>query len=305
LKETKAVVFSLFGADRFVSELTQALGFEKGDLLQRRFPDGESYLRYEASLKGKKVILVDTLDHPDEKILPLIFAAGTAKELGATEVGLVAPYLAYMRQDARFHPGEAITSISFARLISQAFDWMVTVDPHLHRHRTLNEIYTITTQVVPAAPLISDWIQKNVSQAVLVGPDVESKQWVSQIAQATRIPFTILEKERLGDHQVKVSVPALKDFPNHTPVLVDDIVSTGQTMLETIRHLRDMGSKPPVCVVVHPIFAGITSQTLMEAGAERVVSCNTIPHESNQLDLAPSLIGALTSHISSSLPSGH
>ncbi|WP_164119514.1 ribose-phosphate pyrophosphokinase-like domain-containing protein, partial [Stenotrophomonas maltophilia] len=85
------------------------------------------------------------LAQPNEKILPLIFAAATARELGAARVGLVAPYLAYMRQDRRFNPGEAVTSRQMAHLVSGAFDWMVTVDPHLHRYSDLSEIYSIPT----------------------------------------------------------------------------------------------------------------------------------------------------------------
>jgi ribose-phosphate pyrophosphokinase len=293
LKKNDTFVFSLFGQSHFVTHITKALKLTKGKLITHQFPDGESYIRYGDSLKGKKVVIIDTLDHPNEKTLPLIFAAETAKELGATNVGLVAPYLAYMRQDTRFHPGEAITSTYFGKLISQAFDWMVTVDPHLHRRHTLSEIYTIPTQVVSAAPIISSWIEKHVSQAVLIGPDEESKQWVSQIAQGIHIPFTVLEKTRLDDHHVNVSVPALKNFSHHTPVLIDDIVSTGQTMIETIRHLKVIGAKPPVCIVVHPIFAGIRTQTLIEAGAKQVVSCNTIPHNSNELDLSEILAAAI------------
>jgi ribose-phosphate pyrophosphokinase len=297
LKEHNTLIFSLFGSHHFVDEFAKALNLGKGQLIRRSFPDGECYLRYETPVEGKRVVIVDTLDHPDEKILPLIFAAQTAKELGATSVGLVAPYLSYMRQDTRFQSGEAITSTSFAKLISQTFDWMITVDPHLHRHHALNEIYTIPTQVVPACAVISSWINNNIKQAFLIGPDGESKQWVSQIAEAIQAPFTVLEKTRLSDHEVKVSIPTLKDFPTHTPVLVDDIVSTGQTMIETLRHLKSLGAKPPVCIAVHPIFAGISTETLLKAGAKMVVSCNTIPHDSNQLDLTPSLIQSLKNFI--------
>lgn len=293
LKKSSTLIFSLFGSDHFVSDLAKALEYEKIQPICRQFPDGESYLRYESPVQGKKIIIVDTLDHPNEKILPLLFAAETAKELGATEVGLIAPYLAYMRQDTRFHSGEAVTSTYFAKLVSQTFDWMMTVDPHLHRYHALSEIYTIPTKIIPAAPVISSWIQEHIKQPLLIGPDGESKQWVSQIAQAIDAPFTILGKVRLGDQDVKVSIPLMKEFPNHVPVLVDDIISTGQTMIETIRHLNSLKTKKPVCIVVHPIFAGLITQTLLHEGAERIVSCNTIPHDSNQLDLSQSLIHAL------------
>ena len=93
-------------------------------------------------------VIVCSLQHADETILPLVFAAGTMRELGATRVGLVAPYLAYMRQDRRFHEGEAVSAVHFATLVSRSVDWMVTVEPHLHRVATLGEIYSIPTDAV-------------------------------------------------------------------------------------------------------------------------------------------------------------
>ena len=78
--------------------------------------------------------LICTLTHPDQQFLLLVFAADAARELGAREVNLVAPYLAYMRQDKRFHDGESVTSRSFARMVSSTLDKLLTVDPHLHRY---------------------------------------------------------------------------------------------------------------------------------------------------------------------------
>jgi ribose-phosphate pyrophosphokinase len=151
--------------------LAQAVGAEIAEIEHRRFPDGETYLRYRTSPEGQRVILLCTLDRPDAKILPLIFAACTARELGAASLGLVCPYLAYMRQDRRFLPGEAVTSTHFAALLSSACDWLVTVDPHLHRRGSLSDIYSVPAIAVHAAPLISAWIRENVERPLLIGPD--------------------------------------------------------------------------------------------------------------------------------------
>lgn len=286
---TSPITFSLFGADAFMKDL------DRGLLTFHRFPDGESYIRFDESLEGREVVFIDTLSQPDSKILPLLFAARTAKEMGAVRVGLVAPYLAYMRQDTRFKPGEAITSIHFAHLISEAFDWLVTVDPHLHRYKTLSEIYSIPTQVVTATQPISQWIHGHVDQPVLIGPDSESAQWVAQIAAEIGAPFLVLEKTRYSDQDVKVSIPALEKYSFHTPILIDDIISTGQTMIETIKHLKSLRTKPPVCIGVHAVFAGITTETLIEAGAAKVVTCNTISHDSNGIDVFPLLFQGVKS----------
>lgn len=265
--------------------LAARIGAELGKMTVRRFPDGESYLRIDTPVEGRPVVLLGTLDRPDEKVLPLLFLAATAKDLGAARVGLIAPYLAYMRQDRRFQPGEGISSVYFARLLSGFVDWLVTVDPHLHRRKSLIEIYSIPTVVVHAAPLISEWIRANIKSPVLVGPDAESAQWVGEVAEGADAPYIVLEKVRRGDRDVDVSVPEVERWRKHTPVLVDDIISTGRTMIETIGHLRHVGLPPPVCIGIHAIFADRAYDDLQKAGAVRVVTCNTVPHVTNAVDV--------------------
>jgi ribose-phosphate pyrophosphokinase len=218
--------------------------------------------------------------------MTIMFFAQTAKELGAKSVDLIAPYLGYMRQDKRFHEGEAITSNIFAAFLSQHFDNLITVDPHLHRHKAMNEIYTIPAKVVHAADAIADWIKDHVENPVLIGPDEESDQWVSDVAQRAGAAYTVLTKTRHGDKDVEVSVPDVDQYKDHTPVLVDDIISTARTMIAAAGHLKEAGMKPPVCIGVHAVFAGDGYEALQQAGAGKIVTCNTIPHETNDIDLS-------------------
>jgi ribose-phosphate pyrophosphokinase len=140
-----------------------------------------------------------------------------------------APSAIANRQDRRFQPGEAVTSTYFAKILSSQIDWMVTVDPHLHRRSSLAEIYSIPTQVMHAAPLISDWIRNEVKKPLLIGPDSESEQWVAAVARDAVAPHLVLQKVRHGDRDVEISVPEVARWRDHIPVLVDDIVSTGRT----------------------------------------------------------------------------
>jgi ribose-phosphate pyrophosphokinase len=199
---------------------------------------------------------------------------------------LITPYLAYMRQDKRFKPGEGITSEYFAQLISQFAETIITVDPHLHRRSSLAEIYAIPATVVHAANHISEWIKNNVDNPVLIGPDSESEQWVSEVAKNANAPFIVLEKIRHGDKDVEVSVPHLAKYKSHTPVLVDDIISTARTMIETVGHLKRAGMKPPICIGVHAVFSGNAYKDILNAGAEKAITCNTIQHESNGIDIS-------------------
>lgn len=284
-----AILLALPGNDEQTRLLADRIGADIGSLTVRRFPDGESYVRIETSIKEREVIAVCTLDRPDDKILPLLFLAATARELGVRRLGLVAPYLAYMRQDRRFNEGEGVTSLYFARMLSETIDWLVTVDPHLHRRRSLGEIYSIPSAVVHAAPYISSWIRENVERPLLIGPDGESAQWVDAVARDAGAPSLVLEKTRRGDRDVEVSVPMLDRWREHRPVLVDDIVSTAHTMIETVGHVRRAGLAAPVCIGVHAVFAGRAYSDLLAAGAARVVTCNTIPHASNTIDLTAAL----------------
>lgn len=259
----------------------------------RRFPDEETYARLDASVEGCDVVLVATLDRPDSKVLSVLFLADLVRDLGARRCVLVAPYLAYMRQDTRFRPGEAVTSRSFARVLSAACDGLVTVDPHLHRYSSLADLYTVPTRVVHAAALLSEWIRLSVKDPVLIGPDSESEQWVAEVARLAGAPFVVLQKTRHGDREVEISVPDVERWISRRPVLVDDIISTARTMSETIGHLHQAGLAPPVCIGVHALFAGDAYRHLSSAGVERIVTTDTVSHETNAIGVGHALAEAV------------
>lgn len=194
-----------------------------------------------------------------------------------------------MRQDRRFRAGEGVTSRYVAELLSGAFDWMVTVDPHLHRYHSLAEIYTIPTRVAQAAPLLSEWIKSHVKDGVLIGPDSESEQWVSAVAENAGIPFTVLEKTRHGDRDVEIRVKDADWLTSRRLVFVDDIVSTGRTMLEAIRQVQSTNTAKPICIAVHGLFADHSDKLLGAAGA-MLVRSNTVHHITNAIDVSGLLV---------------
>ena len=285
----KTIVFALPGNDDLAGKLASRLEAETGKFTIRQFPDGETYIRIHSGVREKRVVMVCTLNNPDEKLLPLFFLSQAAKEQGAECTCLVAPYLAYMRQDKQFQHGEGVTSAYFAKLISGFAETLTTVDPHLHRRNSLSEIYSVPAKLIHAASHISEWIRTNVKRPVLIGPDSESEQWVSQVATEAGAPFTVLSKVRRGDRDVEISIPDLAKYKDRTPVLVDDIISTARTMIETVIHLKTVGMHPPFCVGIHAVFAGSAYNDLKNAGVQQIVTCNTIPHESNQIDLSDTL----------------
>lgn len=288
----RPVVFALPGSESAAQRLAVQLDTELGAAEHRQFPDGESYVRIESDVRGRSVAIVCALDRPDGKFLPLAFLAATARDLGARSIGLICPYLPYMRQDKRFRPGEGITSAYFARLVSLNMDWLVTVDPHLHRRAHLSEIYPIRSAVGQAGPLIADWIRTQVPKPLIVGPDSESEQWVAAVAAQAKAPYLVLEKTRRGDRDVRVSAPNLQRWRAHTPILVDDIVSTARTMIETVTSFRGAGFADVIAIGIHALFVGRAFEELVDAGVSRLVTCNTVTHPSNAIDVTATIAAA-------------
>lgn len=287
-----------FPNDRsLAADVADRIGARAGRLEWRHFPDGESLIAIDEDIAGADIVLFASLNDPDCKALPLAFAVRTAREFGARRVGLVAPYLAYMRQDTRFHTGEAVSADAFAEFLDERVDWLVTVDPHLHRISKLSTVFRKPTTAVGAAPELAKWIRHEVTRPVLIGPDGESVQWVAQVAQEANAPYDVLRKIRRGDLDVEVSLPDIERMRGCTPVLIDDIASTGRTLVAALEHLRRLRWPPAVCVVIHPIFAGDAWETLRRAGAARVVSTDSIAHPSNAISLAEPVATAVVAHL--------
>ena len=286
------LIFAMPGNAKLAGEIAAQAGWELGRAEIRRFPDRESYLRVESEVAGAGTAIVCTLARPDDRFLPLAFLARLLRELGARRITLIAPYLAYLRQDRRFRPGEALTSASFAALLSGEVNALITVAPHLHRYRSLDEIYRIPAIALnPAAP-IAQWIGANVEAPLLIGPDGESAQWTAEVARAAGAPCAIFGKRRLGDRAVEQRPPDLAQWRGRRPVIVDDIVSSGATFLAAAEHLAAQGFPPPVCIAVHALLGRTAERKLAEAGC-RLVSADTVPHATNEISVAALLADAL------------
>jgi len=280
-----SILFAFPGYELFTQKLCYHTGLTIGDCMISTFPDHETLVTINTDVKNKEVIVVCGLDDPNTKAMPLLFFTNLAREFGAKRICLVAPYLGYMRQDKRFEPGQAITSKIFALFLSSLIDQLITLDPHLHRYASLDELYTIPTITLHAAEKIGNWIKTTIKNPVLVGPDEESKQWVQAIARRTDSPFIVLKKIRYGAKEVKISVPDVGAYKNYTPVLVDDIIATARTMIKTVTHLFEAKMKPPVCIGIHALFVDDAYEALQNSGAAKIVTTNTIIHETNAIDV--------------------
>ncbi|MBT9502008.1 MAG: ribose-phosphate diphosphokinase [Burkholderiaceae bacterium] len=273
-------------------ELAAALDVQLHFIKRHRFPDGELRLVLPARLPPN-VVLLRGLHQPNEKLVELMIAAPTARELGAGHLALVSPYLAYMRQDMEFTPGEAVSQRHIGKLLAQYFDAVITIDPHLHRIQSLDEVLPGRRGLsLSAAPLLGAWVAKHVPDALLIGPDEESAQWVHEAAAAQGLDSAIGRKVRHGDHQVTLALPEVP-VQGRAVVLLDDMASTGRTLMGSAEALLARGAASVDVAVTHALFVGEAYAQLQAAGVRHVWSTNAVPHASNVISVVPLLAAAL------------
>jgi ribose-phosphate pyrophosphokinase len=258
------------------------------------FPDGDLYLRFNTPVKGKKVVIVQSFQpHPDMSLFDIVFAAETAKDLGAKKVILVAPYLAYMRQDKRFNAGECVSSKIMAKMLNNSVDKLLTIDPHVHRYKSLKDIFTIPAKYLTSNPLIADYVYKHFKNEVIIGPDSESYQWAEKIAKQIHVHATVLKKERLSSRHVEVKMVKPIEIKGKNVVIVDDIISTGNTMIKAAKAAMKLGARSVSAIGVHGLFVENGYEKMRKAGFKKIVTANTIKHKTNGIDVSSLLVEEL------------
>jgi len=291
-RQAKPVLLFFEDEQQSAGRLAQAGNLDLVVIERHRFPDGELKLRLPVRLPARLAIL-RTLDNPNEKLLELLLTAQTARQLGAKQLILVAPYLAYMRQDIAFQAGEAVSQRIVGQFLATLFDAVVTVDPHLHRIERLQQaLPAANTLVLSAAPLLSDLIAARRPHALLVGPDEESLQWVARAAARHGFEHAVCRKIRHGDRSVQIELPraTMADRP---VVLLDDVASTGQTLAAAARLFLAAGAVSVDVAVTHALFEENAIPLLLEAGVTEIWSSDCIRHSSNAVSMAPELAKAL------------
>lgn len=259
----------------------------------RNFPDGETLLRLPAS--ADHLVFCRSLDRPNQKLVELLLAARTARDLGARRLTLVVPYLCYMRQDMAFEAGQAVSQRVIGELLGSLFDQILTVDPHLHRVEHLEQVIPdCRTLRLTATQCMGEYLKEWPRDTLLIGPDAESAQWVSAVASVRGFEFAVARKSRSGDDQVRIDLPRL-DCRHRPVVLVDDVISTGGTMRATAGALRRLGAGPIDAVTTHALFDSASAQGMRAAGIRRLISTDSVRHESNRITLAPLLAAGVAS----------
>jgi ribose-phosphate pyrophosphokinase len=272
--------------------LAAALGVPMAPIACHVFPDGEQRLTLPPVLPHD-VWLLRGLQQPNDKLAQLMLVAPAARELGAHRLGLVAPYLAYQRQDMAFSPGEVVSQRQLGRALASWFDVVVTLDPHLHRVASLDEVMPGRRGVaLSAAAAIGAYVAARRPQALLLGPDEESRPWVQAAAAARGLEHAWCHKDRRGDLEVAVALPDVA-LRGRAVVLVDDVASSGRTLAAAARRAFAAGAASVDAAVTHALFCGDALEVVRAAGVGEVWSSDSVPHPSNRIEVAPLIADAI------------
>ena len=257
-----------------------------------QFPDGETKVTLPEKLP-KKIIICRSLNQPNNKLIELIITASAARNQGVEHITLVAPYLCYMRQDKAFNTGEAVSQKIIGKLLSEYFDRVITIDPHLHRIKNLIEAIPNKAAIsLHASDAISDFLQQKFKQPIVIGPDEESEQWVKAISAPHQWQYTIATKQRYSDTNVDVKFSETGLHENTTLnladqdiIIVDDIASTGKTLEQAVIQIKKQNPKSISIIVTHAFFVDSAIQHLNRLGVNNIWSSDSIPHSTNAFSI--------------------
>jgi len=291
------VVLGGTGGEHLAVRIAELLGSELGEIEVKQFPDGETYIRILADVSGKRIVYVNSLQRgPNSLIVETLYTLDTLKDLGAHEVYAVIPYMAYARQDERFNPGEAVSIFSLAKLFrALSIDGIYTVDMHLHRITDPTKLFGAKFHNLTGVRELGKYVKSNYSldNAVVIGPDEEAEQWAKIMAEELGgLEYSVLEKKRISAEEVVIEARGI-EVSGKNVVLVDDIISTGGTVVESVKALRKLGAREIIVACVHPLLVGRAYPRLLRLGLKDLIGTDTVLSPISKVSVAPAIVGAL------------
>jgi len=253
----------------------------------KRFPDEEFYVRILEEIKGEDVLIVQTA-YPDQKIIELLLMQAAAVEAGAKTITVALPYFGYSRQDKKFEEGEPISAKTIAEHISLHASGVITIDPHKDH---ILKFFTVPAFGVSATAEIAKYLKPKHIDFILA-PDKGAKDRAKLAASIIGCEHDHLEKTRIDGNTVKIQ-PKNINVQNKTVAILDDIISTGGTMANSIKELKRQGAKHVYVACTHGLFIGEAKAKLLSSGCDEIIATDTIENEFSKVKVAPCIIDML------------
>ncbi|TKJ18609.1 MAG: ribose-phosphate pyrophosphokinase [Promethearchaeota archaeon Loki_b32] len=276
-------------------KIAQELEIESINTEIKKFPDGENYLRIniedETLISGKEVIIVQstgpsTSADQNARLIELFMMIDAVKRMGAAKVIIVAPYLAYTRQDKIFRPGESQFGNVILRLINAlSIDEFYAVD--IHAPLIMEECLCKAINI-DSMKLLADYVKsKGAKDIVVVSPDKGAIERSSAFAKhfGEDIPVELLEKER-NVKTGEIEMSGTLNLKDKDVVIADDIIATGGTMATAIKIAKESGARKVFAVATHALLLQQAKFRIIKAGADEIIGTDSIDNEASKVSLA-------------------
>ena len=277
-------------------KVAEELSADYLDTEVKQFPDGETYVRFLGEVKEEKVVVIQSLGHqPNNYLVELFLMLDALKDLKAKQVVAVLPYFAYARQDERFKPGEAISLKTMSRLIEAAgADHIFTIDSHRHRVVDQDELTKVPLNDLTAMGELANYMatKHKMTNPAVIGPDAEAGAWAKTAAAALSVDYDALEKKRFDAETVEIK-PRRLELKGRDVLIVDDIISTGNTIIKAIDVLKKNGAKDIYVACTHPLLVLNALIRIYQAGAVDVVGTDTVQSDISHVSVAPVIAKAV------------
>jgi ribose-phosphate pyrophosphokinase len=257
----------------------------------KRFPDDEFYLRILDPIDGEDVAIIQTT-YPDQKLVELLIMQNAVIESGGKNITVVIPYFGYSRQDKKFESGEPISAKTLAEHISIKAKNIITIDPHKDH---LLKFFTVPAFGCSAVSEIAKYLkEKNVD--FVLAPDKGAKDRAEQAAKIIGCDSDYIEKTRIDGTTVTMK-PKHLDALGKNVAIIDDIISTGGTMAQSIKELKRQKAKKVSVACTHGLFIGDAKQKLLSAGCDEIIATDTIENQWGTVSVAPCIVDMLRKHV--------
>ncbi len=243
-----------------------------------RFPDNEQYLRIRSDVAGEDVVLIQstTTDSDLFALLQMIDACSDAKSITC-----VVPYMGYARQDKLFNPGESLSARVAAKTIN--CDRLFTVNIH---EKSILDYFSCPAKDLDASQLIGEYISTlDLNDPLLIAPDRGIEEMVKKTATFLNIEYDVFDKTRLSGDSVVIEEKSL-EISGRDVVMIDDMIATGGTMAESIKLLKNGGSKRVFVGCVHPVLARNAVLRLFNSGVSDIFATDTIEKIQSKISVA-------------------
>ncbi len=268
-------------------ELASVLGCDYIQAATTTFPDGECYTRIDAEKLDDDVIIVQTTS-PDSKFIELLLLQDAVRRLGAKTITLVIPYFGYARQDRVFKPGEPESAKVMCQHLDMNCDRVITVD--IHKETVLN-YFNHPHKDLKAAPVIADYFKGKGIDMVL-SPDIGAAPRAKMVGEFMGVPYDHLEKTRISGTDVRIS-PAKADVKGKKILIVDDMISTGGTIIAAAYALREAGATGISVACTHGVFVNNAIERFTGSSLDALLSCNTLNNPVSHISVASIIAEAI------------